>query len=207
MNNEKQIKRGIVVNVFGMLGQLSGPASLLVAARLYGADRLGVFLASLALLDIAISFLTSGFRDAALMFVARHAGEGETHEDEDEGEEDRQLYQSLANAIAWSFGCSVLVIGAAYLLVPLYATRFDSFSTELIPMVQLMVLGIPFFSFARIVLAATQGLKIMKYEAIDAAGRSLSLFVLALTLWPLTHSGIGLAPVSYTHLTLPTITE
>lgn len=193
MNNEKQIKRGIIVNVFGMLGQLSGPASLLVAARLYGADRLGVFLASLALLDIAISFLTSGFRDAALMFVARHAGEGKADEEGDEEEEEKLLYQSLANAIAWSFGCSVLVIAAAYLLVPLYATRFDSFSPELIPMVQLMVLGIPFFSFARIVLAATQGLKIMKYEAIDAAGRSLSLFALALLLWPLTHSGIGLA--------------
>lgn len=193
MNDNKEIKQGIVINVLGMLGQLSGPASLLVAARLYGADRLGVFLASLALLDIAISFLTSGFRDAALMFVARHAGDGQAEDENCEANEDALLYQSLANAIAWSFGCSILVILAAFFFVPLYASRFDAFSPELIPMLQLMVLGIPLFSFARIVLAATQGLKIMKYEAMDAAGRSLSLFALALLLWPLTHSGIGLA--------------
>tara|TARA_R110002096_G_scaffold436100_1_gene667744 strand:+ start:114362 stop:115861 length:1500 start_codon:yes stop_codon:yes gene_type:complete len=193
MSDDKEIRQGILVNVLGMLGQLCGPASLLVAARLYGADRLGVFLAALALLDIAISFLTSGFRDAALMFVARHAGDGDDDGDRDGANEDAQLYQSLSNAIVWSFGCSILVILAAFFLLPLAPARFDAFSPELIPMLQLMVLGVPLFSFGRIVFAATQGLKIMKYEAMDAAGRSLLLFVLALAMWPLTHSGIGLA--------------
>lgn len=183
---DRNLKRDTVINLLGMLGQLSGPALLILIGRVYGAPRLGVFLASLAFLDVSISFLTSGFRDAALMFVARHS-------DLSDEDDDRLLYRSLANAIAWSAGGSILIIGVVYGIAPHFESSFDSFSSETLPMLKLMVLSIPLFAFARIVLAATQGLMIMKYEAIDATGRSISLFLLALVFWPLTESGTGLA--------------
>ncbi|MBL4636495.1 MAG: polysaccharide biosynthesis C-terminal domain-containing protein [Kofleriaceae bacterium] len=183
---DKSLKKDTLINLMGMLGQLSGPALLILIARVYGTDLLGVFLASLALLDVSISFLTSGFRDAALMFVARHSDS----EDEDD---DRQLYQSLANAMAWSLGFAVLIIAVVYWAAPHLGSKFESFSPQMLPMLKIMVVSMPLFAFARIVLAATQGLMIMKYEAIDATGRSLSLFVLALVLWPITESGTGLA--------------
>ncbi len=185
-SHDKKLKKDTIINLFGMLGQLSGPALLILVARLYGTSLLGVFLTSLALLDISISFLTSGFRDAALMFVARHSSSSDK-------EETSLLYQSIANAIVWSLGFSLLIIASIYWVAPHYWSKFESFSPEMLPMLKLMVLPIPFFAFARIILAATQGLMIMKYEAIDATGRSLSLFVLALLFWPLTESGTGLA--------------
>jgi O-antigen/teichoic acid export membrane protein len=180
---ESEVKRGTIVNFLGMLGQLAGPAMLVVAARLYGPASLGIFAEAFALMEISIAFLTAGFRDAALMFVARHA---------DETDEKKNLYDSLANAMLWSLGCSLLIIAATYLIGPQAFTKLFEFGDEIVPMMKAMVLVAPLFAVSRIVLAATQGLKIMKYEAIDGTLRSVTMFVLAVALWPLTRSIDGL---------------
>lgn len=179
MSIEKELQRGALINFLGIAGKIAGPAFLLVVTRLYGAEVFGVYVSAAALVEIAVALLTSGFRDAAVRYVARYA------------EEDREkLYDALANAFGFSLGGAlVIVAGAQALGAPALQATY-AFGAELAPAVRVMALVLPLMAFERVVLAATQGLRIMRYDAFIAGGlKPLTLLTAALLI----------------HSTLPTV--
>lgn len=159
MSIKKDLQKGALVNFIGVVGKVAGPAFLILVTRLYGPDLYGIFVTANLLIEISIAFLTSGFKDASLIFVARYA----------DREEDRpMLYRSMANAFAWSVGFAVILVLItltliSYILALVYP---PDFAGQLTSLLMIMVLTLPFMAFERMTLSATQGLKIMKYEAM-----------------------------------------
>ncbi len=170
-NIKQELRRGALVNALGVVGKISGPAFLIVVNRLYGGDVFGVFITAAALVQMAIAFLTAGFKDATLMFVARHAGDPEDH---------RLLYGALANSLAWSLLFSVVLIVLTIAFGPALLPGLFDYGDRLLTMLSWMVLVLPLMAFDHIVSAATQGLRIMKYEALMNGGvRPLALLLLS----------------------------
>lgn len=187
MSIPASLRSGILINALGVVGKIAGPLFLVLVGRLYGPAAFGVFLTALVLVEMSIAFLTSGFQDGALLFAARRG------EERDDAAEER-LYRALANAFAWSALCSVVLIVLAFTVLPPLLRAGWSFGDALVPMVQWMVLGLPFFSFERNVVAATQGRRLMHWDALIAGGLRPGLLLLfALVLHPAGPEGEGLA--------------
>ena len=168
---EREVRKGALTNSFGFIGKLAGPIFFILITRLYGPDVLGVFVTASALVETALAFLVGGFKDGALIFVARHA---------DDEREHPVLYMALANALAWSLGLALFVTALVQAVGdPLIPSLYPSFGDRLLPMLRWMALALPLMAFERIVMGATQGLKIMKYEAF--LGGTIRPILLVLT--------------------------
>lgn len=179
-----EVQRGAKVNALGVVGKMAGPALLVVITRLYGPDVFGIFITASAIIDMTLAFLTAGFKDAALMYVSRHADKADR----------RPLYQSLANAFGWSLLLGVTLALALFLLSPTVMPYLFQYGDRLSTMVQWMAVALPLMAFDRIVLAATQGLKLMKYEALVNGGlRPVLLLVSAVALYLAMPGILGLA--------------
>ncbi len=183
---KKEIGQGARVNALGVLGKLAGPAFFVLVIRLYGPDNFGVYVTALALVEMALALLIAGFKDGAVIFVARYA---------DEDRSNPRLYRALANALTWSLVLSVLLVLAALTLGPRFLPElYPDFGSELAAMVSLMALALPILAFERVVISATQGLKIMKYEVIvNGMMRPLLLIAFASAAYGLLPDYRGLA--------------
>ncbi|MFN1833683.1 polysaccharide biosynthesis C-terminal domain-containing protein [Balneola sp. MJW-20] len=161
MSIASDLKKGALVNFLGVVGKMAAPVFLVVVNRLYGTDVFGLFITATIAIEIVIAFLTSGFKDGAMIFVSRHS---------DDPSEQSDLYTSLANAFTWSIGLSglILAIGVFFGSNILEMVYGDDFSEGLNTMFRFMIFAIPLLASERIILAATQGLKIMKYDAISS---------------------------------------
>ncbi|NNE45325.1 MAG: hypothetical protein HKN37_01560 [Rhodothermales bacterium] len=186
-SRQSEIRSGAVVNALGLAGRLAGPAFLILVNRLYGVEVFGVYITAVSLVEMSIAFLTAGFRDGALLFVARHS-------DGQPGRDNPALYQALVNALAWSLLFAVGLIALTAMLGASVVPRFfPEFGDRLLLMLRWMVLVMPLMAFDRIVLGATQGLKIMKYEAaVNGVARPALLVILAGALWNIWPSEIGI---------------
>ena len=172
---EKEVQHGAFVNALGLVGKMAGPSFLVLVIRLYGPDVYGVYATAYALVEMALAFLSSGFKDASVMYVSQHA---------DKPEERHQLYNALANATAWSLCAALVVLVGTYTIGPWLLPRLYEYGDRLLVMVQWMVLVLPLMAFERVVIGATQGLKIMKYASfIDGAARPILLLVVATGAW------------------------
>jgi O-antigen/teichoic acid export membrane protein len=181
---EKEVQHGAFVNALGLIGKMAGPTFLVLVIRLYGPDVYGVYATAYALVEMALAFLSSGFKAATLMYVSRYA---------DQDDRTDALYQSLANALAWSLGAAALVIGGTFTLGSWLIPELYEYGDQLLFMVQWMVLALPLMAFERVVLTATQGLKIMKYESfINGAARPILLLVIAAGAWTIAPTIGGL---------------
>lgn len=186
MSTQRDVQRGALVNGLGIVGKIAGPAFLVVVTRLYGAETFGIFVTASSLVEMAVAFLTTGFKDAALLYIARHA--------DDEGDRPA-LYDALANALAFSLALALGLLVLAFVGGPMVLDRlYPQFSEALVPAVHLMALALPAMVFSRVVLATTQGLKIMKYDAfVGGYGGPIALLLAALTFWFWRPDVLGLA--------------
>ncbi len=187
MSVTSELKKGALVNFFGVVGKIAAPAFLIVVNRLYGADVFGIYITANITIEIILAFLTSGFKDGALIFVSRHA---------DNEDESKELYNSLANAFAWSMGFAsmILIAGLTFGDTILELIYESEFSNGLSIMFGYMILVLPLMALERIVLAATQGLKIMKYDAISNGWlRPTALLLFSALLWAFAPNITGIA--------------
>ncbi len=192
MSVANELKKGALVNFFGVVGKMAAPAFLIVVNRLYGPEVFGIYITANVAVEIIIAFLTSGFKDGALIFVSRFA---------DHKDEQKDLYTALSNAFLWSIGLSLLVFISSILFGQqlLEIIYKDDFSSSLSTIFQIMILSIPLMAFERIVLASTQGLKIMKYDAINNGWlRPLALLIFSILFWFITPTVTGMALAYFT---------
>ena len=189
MSIKKELQQGALVNFMGVAGKIAGPAFLVLVTRFYGPDLFGIFVTANLLIEISIAFLTAGFKDGSLIFVARYA---------DRKEDRPLLYRSLANALAWSMGLASLLLILTITVVPAFLGQIYSgdFANELIPLLLIMVFALPLMAFERMTLSATQGLKIMKYEAMISGWiRPIILLTFVISFYPFYPNiyGLGIA--------------
>jgi len=192
MSVSKELKDGALINFFGVVGKMAAPTFLIVVNRLYGPDVFGIYITANIAIEIIIAFLTSGFKDGALIFVSRFA---------DNKDDQNELYTALSNAFAWSVGLSaiVLIIALSFGDTFLELAYKEEFSSDLTLMASIMIFSIPLMAFERIVLAATQGLKIMKYDAISNGWiRPLVLLILSILFWLIEPTVSGMAFAYFT---------
>lgn len=186
----QELQRGALINALGVLGKIAGPSFLILVTRLYGPAAFGIFITTTALVEMGLAFLTAGFKDGALISVARHA---------DYEEEQSRLYQLLANTLGWSLFFSAMLIALTYVLGPGLLPDLYTYGDRLLRMLQWMCWVLPVLAFDRIVIAATQGLKIMKYDAfINGGARPVLLLGMAVAWWFVlpTEQGLAAAYVS-----------
>lgn len=188
---KEELKKGVLINSLGIMGKISGPTLLIVVNQLYGTDVFGIYLTANMLIEIIISLLTNGFKDGALIYVSKHS---------DNENEKPLLYQALTNAFSWSIGLGIVFwIFFQFLADNILLAFYESaYASRLIPVVQLMALSMPLMAFDRLVIAATQGLKIMKYEALINGGLRPFFLLIGATcfyFYDQTAVGIGLGYV------------
>jgi O-antigen/teichoic acid export membrane protein len=168
---KEELKKGALVNFLGILGKIAGPTLLIAVNQLYGTAIFGIYITSNMIIEILISFLTNGFKDGALIYVSKYVDNPDDH---------TKLYQSLSNAFAWSISLGFLflifILSFAKDFFPLFYEK--TYIDLLQPALIIMVLALPIMAFERIVIAGTQGLKIMKYEAIVNGGIRPSLLLI-----------------------------
>jgi len=182
---QQELQRGALINTLGVLGKIAGPSFLILVTRLYGPDAFGIFITATALVEMGLAFLTAGFKDGALISVARHA---------DYEDEQSRLYQLLANTLGWSLFFAAVLIVLTYLLGPWMLPALYDYGERLLHMLEWMCLALPLLAFDRIVIAATQGLKIMKYDAfVNGGTRPVLLLAMAVGWWFLLPTEQGLA--------------
>jgi O-antigen/teichoic acid export membrane protein len=186
-NVREEVQKGAFVNFLGILGKIAGPSYLVLINRYYGTDLFGIYVTANLTIEIALAFLTSGFKAGALIYVSKHA---------DHPDEKPLLYRALANAIVWSVGLALVLMILGYLLgrPVIDMVYHDAFGDQLLYMSLTMVLVLPFMAFERMVTSATQGLKIMKYEAMVNGGiRPVLLLIFSLSFWYIWPNLTGLA--------------
>ena len=174
---DSEIKSGAWVNFWGVAGKMSAPAFLILVNRYYGAELFGYFVTANMIIDIGLAFLTFGFKDGILMHVSKFA---------DDELQTSKLYNSLANSFFWSIGLSLLFMVLIWMPgSSLFALFYEArFAENLWFILSMMVFATPLIAAYRIIISATQGLKIMKYDAVINGGfRPLMLLIGLIGSW------------------------
>lgn len=204
-DDESIVRHNTAVTLIGTAGKVAAPLYLAFATRLYGVEAFGIFATAQVLCEMAMSFLTAGFNDAALM----HA--------EDEGSELRAAssdheepvalpastsasttteigHQALATAFFAVFVLSIFVLFPAALAAPWLLRPFFSYAEELGAFLQWMAVGLPFFGLSRMMVATTIGRQDMRYDAaVNGFTRPFGLLLFALLFYFADGSATGLA--------------
>jgi len=199
-NVKDEIKSGALVNFWGLLGKLAAPAFLVLVNRYYGTELFGYYVTANMILDIGLALLIFGFKDGIVIHVSKYA---------ERKDGNVPLYNSIANALTWTisaaFAFSLILYSTGSFIFPLFYE--PEFSQKLSYLLYLMIWATPFMAFYNIVISATQGLKIMKYDsAINGVIRPLLLLVFIITLWYLYPgvTGLGMGFLA-THVVLAII--
>jgi len=178
------LARGTVVNFLGVIAKLMLPVFYIAITRLYGPAVFGVYLLANTVIELAISFTFSGFQNGVILFTARHAHDPA---------ERPQVYQVLANTILVVLALTGLAIVLAFTAGPSFLeARYGR--EGLVEAVQIMALTLPFLAVPRIVVGATRGLMIMRYDLyLLGLATPMALLAVACSLYLVDSSVRGLA--------------
>lgn len=164
------LAQGAFVNGLGTLAKASVPLIFLVLARLYGPALLGAYAITTATTRFLESMLTSGFRDAMVMYGARYA-----HRSEQEHQD--RLYRAVGNALVFSLGLSVL---ALLIAVGIPWVLEQSFEDPLVRRaLRIGLIALPFTNLRELALAMIRSQMVMRYDAfVNGVVGPLTLLVL-----------------------------
>jgi len=134
-----------------------------------GPDSFGTFTLALAVVTFIGLVSTIGLPQGILRFGAIEASQ--------DGE--NGLHRTTVSALRISVPTSLVFAGLVFWIAPSLATGVFQ-KTELIPVIRLLSLSIPFMSLQSTLLAATRALKIMKYTTIVGVVQPLLALFLAI---------------------------
>ena len=189
---QKELRQGALVNFIGILGKMAGPGLLLLINQLYGTAIFGLYMTGNIIIELSLALLISGFKSGSLIFVSRHV---------DDSSEHHKLYQAMANALLWSILLGVMIsatilLSGDVLLPKIYGAEYGS---KLVPLLNLMAITVPFMAIEKLIVASTQGLKEMKFDAIiDGGMRPSFLLAFSFLYFYLDKSVVG---IGYAYVT------
>ena len=178
----RDIARGALTNFAGILIKSVNVLFYVWLARVYGAAITGIFVLCQSSLDIASKLGLLGFDRGVLTFVARFRATGD-----EEG-----AYRSIAQALAVTAFCSLLLVGALELSVPLLCSLLHR--PDLVLPLRVMAPGILFWTLTAVLVHGARAVRVMKHEiAVKSGIEPAALFLLALLLRPFLPGIKGIA--------------
>ncbi|MBI2060051.1 MAG: oligosaccharide flippase family protein [Nitrospirae bacterium] len=154
MTPSSSLGRGVLTNFTGIALRTSRVGFLWIVAKLYGTSEYAVYSLSFAVYDVLLFLCLAGFDNALWNFIPRYRGTDRARE--------RSCLQTAILLPAFAS----LVLGAGLVLgaEPVASLLFRK--PEVAPGLRWMGAILPLATLARILFAATRGLKIMKYYVI-----------------------------------------
>jgi O-antigen/teichoic acid export membrane protein len=153
-NLTKQIAKGGGVTFIGrIIGRSIAVVTTIMLSRGLGADILGFYVLGLGILNITTIFSRLGLTTGSLRFISMYHGKG------DEEKIKGIIFQSLS----LSFGVGLVLALIIFLSADFISWTFFK-NSELVPVIKLFSLSIPFFSALRVAAVVPRGFKIMKYS-------------------------------------------
>jgi|GEM_PF-5125150 len=161
-SSTKTMARGALHYFLGYAGKLAGPIFLALAGRFYGESQLGVYLAAMATLEIAVRLSAGGLLEGASITMARHFEE----------KNGRFLipevsYRYLSNA--FYVGISLSLLGVLFIWTGLpWVQRqgWTHFRPEMVDAMKILALGIPFQFLTQMGVTSTRALLKAKYDML-----------------------------------------
>ena len=162
---DKELTRGALTNVIGVLAKLLHPLLVVVITRLFGPDVVGLYFLAMVIADMVTTAVASGFSDAITVFASHHADVAAKGAEGDP-EADRKLYRILGNGLAVAAVVGLAAAGLLVLAVPEIIARIYPDRPELAAALPILAWSIPLASIAKVAVAATKARMTMKYDAM-----------------------------------------
>lgn len=148
----KDIAKGAAVNVFGEILKSLKPIYLVVITRLFGAGAFGLYTLAWAVIDLVSNLGGFGLDKGLIRFLPQHRNT----------RDEAGAHRIIATALAIGVVVSLIATAVVYLGAPLISeTIFQK--PGLVPVVKVLCLAIPLLVVLKILLAATQAARIMRY--------------------------------------------
>lgn len=157
MGYEKQLVKGAIVNLFGVVPKLAYPLILFVIPWLFGTDVMGLYFLVVFLVDILNYLVYSGYCDATSIFASRQVDIGNTSHQ-------KALYRIFANAFAIPTSVGLLLVLIGLVAIDPFITAVYPGKNELVGALQILMWTIPLLSLSSMCIASTRALMIMKYD-------------------------------------------
>lgn len=153
--NHRDIIKGAFVNLAGIFAKSINFVFFVVLGRLYGPEITGLYLLSWTTVDIISKASILGL-DRTVMSVASK---------DLAVKKERRFYRTIANALLIGFTASTVTFILTELGAGVIATVFLKKEALEFP-VRIMGIGLFFWTFSAVFIAASRSLRIMKYEII-----------------------------------------
>lgn len=182
LKNRKDIIKGALVNLTGFIARSLNFAFFVVLGRLYGPEITGMYLVSWSAIDIISKISILGL-DRSLI------AEGASALNKDE----LYFYRKIAQALKIASFTSTTVFLVSILFAPVIATEFLK-NTELTNSIRIMSLGLFFWTFSAVTIAASRSVRIMKYEIlVKSVSEPVIMLLSSITLY---YSGLGITALA-----------
>ncbi len=178
------LRRGALINAFGLLAKLAGPLLVLVVTRAFGPAVAGVFLLTQTVAEIARSAAVAGYFDAVTIFGSRALGIDATSDATQSPEQLRAADTRACAVIGAGMRAALaitLVLGAAAVVFAEPLARLFPALDGLATAIRYAGASLPLLAFGQLATAATKAKLHMEYDvAIWSFGRPLGLLLAAL---------------------------
>ena len=186
MEYDKQLKRGAVVNLLGLLAKFVHPLLLLVIPWLFGTDVMGLYFLAVFLIDIVNYLVYSGYCDATAIYASRYVDSTDSHSRQ-------KLYRVFSNAMTIPTVLGLIIAIASAVAVPPFVSLAYPDRPELVGALHILAWTVPMWSLSSICIAGTKALMKMEYDVlINSTFYPLFLLALMLGAWWLDLGLIGL---------------
>jgi len=153
--NQRDIIKGALVNLSGILAKSINVIFFIFLGRFYGPAVTGLYLLSLTTIDIISKLAILGLDRALITEGAKNlAADNETG-----------FYRAVSNALKIGFAASVVTFAFIELGAG-FTVSFVLNKSELELPVRIMGTGLFFWTFSAVFIAASRSIRIMKYEVI-----------------------------------------
>jgi O-antigen/teichoic acid export membrane protein len=163
---DQTLARAARVNALGTGAKLLHPLVLVLVARLYGPEVVGLYLLAVSFLELAASVLVGGFKDGIVMF----GGRGDPKRDEDHR---ASVYGVMATSVSVvAVCCAALVLSVSLggqIAIDAFFSRDETAvatGRELAAVLPVLVWVLPAIAVMELGIAATKSLMIMEYDTI-----------------------------------------
>jgi len=151
--------RGALINAVGLVSKILGPAFLIIATWLFGAETMGIYLLTTSMAEVAKSAVSSGFGDGAVVFASRYA-------DTVANESEDRLYGVLGNAFFVPLGLTFLLTLLAFFGRKIIAYQLFEGQKGLFEAIAWICISLPLMVFSHMAVAATKARLKMTYEVL-----------------------------------------
>ncbi|MBN2803308.1 MAG: oligosaccharide flippase family protein [Deltaproteobacteria bacterium] len=186
MGYDQELKKGAIINLFGLLAKLVHPLLLLIIPWLFGTEVMGLYFLAVFLIDIINYLIYSGYCDATSIFASKYA-------DKSDPASKKELYRIFSNAFAIPTGLGIIIVAIGLFVVEPFVGLVYPDRPELVNALKILVWTVPMLSLSSICIAGTKALMKMQYDVlINSTMYPLLLLALMVVAWWLNLGLIGL---------------